>query len=62
MPYNVCTQEQIRYTCGHQCDGRFVKCPKHIPTEDIRCCDKSIDFRETETSPYKCKACLRPSS
>lgn len=60
MPYNVCTQEQVRYACGHSCDGRFVKCPKHVPREDERCCDKQVNYQEVENCPHKCKSCLRP--
>ncbi|RAH43617.1 uncharacterized protein BO95DRAFT_465762 [Aspergillus brunneoviolaceus CBS 621.78] len=54
----VCTQEQVRYECGHSKDGRFIKCKKHKGKPDLRCHSGKLDYVDTEWSSHKCRWCL----
>jgi hypothetical protein len=53
----LCTQEQVRYACGHSKDGEFVKCLKH-DGKDEGCSDPSIKYVDVKTSRHACRACI----
>jgi hypothetical protein len=56
---SVCTQYQIRYTCGHSQNSQFVKCPSHDKKEDERCGKGKWELKEEAQSTHKCRLCLR---
>ncbi|KAJ5494953.1 hypothetical protein N7539_000069 [Penicillium diatomitis] len=58
MP-NKCTQLQVRYRCGHTLGGEFIKCARHINSDDERCSNRYIHFVEAKQSPHKCRTCTR---
>ncbi|OQE23557.1 hypothetical protein PENSTE_c008G10317 [Penicillium steckii] len=55
---DVCTQMQVRYTCGHTIGGEFLKCQKHFVREDERCASCDIQYVEAKLSSHKCRTCL----
>jgi hypothetical protein len=55
---NVCTQNQIRYACGHTQNSEFVKCSQHDKKEDQRCATGKWKFAEEKVSTHKCRQCL----
>ncbi|KAE8396859.1 hypothetical protein BDV37DRAFT_267208 [Aspergillus pseudonomiae] len=59
MPYHVCTQEQVRYACGHSKDGQFVKCEKHANNEGLRCSSTQLQYKEVKVSTHRCRSCLQ---
>ncbi|PVH98644.1 hypothetical protein DM02DRAFT_615674 [Periconia macrospinosa] len=56
MAYSVCTQEQIRYSCGHEKDGEFIKCATHAST-DSRCSSNTIQYKTVRSSTHSCRTC-----
>ncbi|KAJ5317700.1 hypothetical protein PENANT_c004G02425 [Penicillium antarcticum] len=54
-----CTQMQIRYTCGHSTGGEFIKCRRHMHTDDERCPGRQVAHVDFKISPHKCRSCLR---
>jgi hypothetical protein len=57
----LCTQEQVRYGCGHSKDGEFIKCLEHDGTDE-GCSDTNIEYVDIKTSRHACRACIRRRS
>jgi hypothetical protein len=56
---SVCTQWQIRYTCGHTLNMEFVKCPTHEKKEEERCRYGVWEYMDAKYSTHKCRECLK---
>ena len=54
----LCTQEQVRYACGHSKDGEFIKCLEHNE-RDEGCKKANIVYVDIKTSTHSCRACVR---
>jgi hypothetical protein len=54
----LCTQEQVRYACGHSKDGEFIKCLEHEGRDD-GCRETNIVYVDIKTSTHSCRACVR---
>ncbi|KAJ6034751.1 uncharacterized protein N7446_009506 [Penicillium canescens] len=49
---DYCTQVQIRYACGHSTRGEFIKCRRHMHSEDERCPGRpGYAYRRQKLSP-----------
>jgi hypothetical protein len=55
---SVCTQEQVRYACGHSKDGEFIKCLDHDGREE-GCAETNIVYVDVKTSTHSCRDCVR---
>lgn len=56
---SVCTQWQIRYTCGHSQNSEFVKCAKHDAKEDQRCSLAVVEYKEAKASGHSVETAWR---
>ncbi|KAJ6070298.1 hypothetical protein N7467_011617 [Penicillium canescens] len=56
---DYCTQVQIRYACGHSTGSEFMKCRRHMHSEDERCPGRQVTHIDGKTSLHKCRSCLR---
>jgi hypothetical protein len=55
----VCTQYQIRYSCGHSLNAVFVKCAAHANNEEVRCRTGQWEYKELRTAPHRCRDCSK---
>ena len=49
---HVCTQYQIRYTCGHSLNSEFIKCPAHAKKDDQRCPKGTWEYKVEKVSSH----------
>ncbi len=56
--FRRCTQEQVRYYCGHSKDGEFIKCSDH-DGKDYGCSEASMVYTDTKTSTHSCRECTK---